>query len=1105
MSGHEASGGVGGAGAPYVELHIHTNYSLLEGASHPEELIATAAGMGYQALAVTDRDNLFGAMEIARACRARGIRPITGLELTLSEDGEVRRPLTLLAASRTGYSNLCRLVSLASGHALASQAARGRRRRSPFLPPELLGEHADGLICLTGGRSAEVPSLAAAGDTAGARRALRRWVDLFGRDRVWVELQDNLVHGDRPRNAALVALARSLGLGVAATGDVHYHDPSRHRLHDALTAIRQRSTLEETHRARRPNGELYLRSPAEQARHFAEWPEALEGTLQIAEACAFQLTSDLGYSLPSPPVPPGHSPDSWLAELCSAQLERRYPASGGSRPAATARLSEELGLISRHGLAGFFLVYHQVLQLATEVAGEVRSGAPRSRSGLPPGRGRGSSVGSLVCYLIGLSHIDPVQNNLFLGRFLNEDMASLPDIDLDFPRDIRDKLFQRVYATWGADHAALVASFVRYRVRSAVRDLGKALGLPSSELDRLAKLSDQHASARSLGEAMDAEAWLRDRRHAEGWSALAELAYELADFPRHISQHPGGMVISSDPLTDYVPIQPAAWPGRYICQWDKDSVEDARMVKIDFLSLGMLSLVEECIDRIAETRGETIDLSQIDYDDPAVYARIAKGDTVGVFQIESRAQAGMLPRTRPANLDDLAAQVAIIRPGPISGGAVHPYVQRRRYPERRWEMQHPCVAPALGETLGVVLYQEQVVQVCMLMGGFSAGEAEAFRRAMGRRDGAATVAAYRERFIAGAERQGVPLQVAEEMLGAICGFAQYGFPKSHATAFALLSYQSAWLKEHYPAEFYCALYDNWPMGFYPPHVVTNDARRHGVQVLRPDVNKSAVHCALEGGNVRLGLRFVAGIGAPTAAALVAERDAHGPFRSMWDLVQRAGALPHAVGTGWVENAVRAGAVDGFGLERRELLWQLGLFAGGPRATSKERQGRGRERRQAQGQLRLDLFSSMGIPGLPATTPYEAMSADYELLELSPDWHPMRFLRGELGSGVLSSSQLLGARPGRRISTAGLVVCRQRPENASGAVFLLLEDEDGLVNVHVAPGLYQARRSAIRASPFLLVRGRLEGDAGQAAMVHALQVAPLQPPGTMRAPGSHDWG
>jgi error-prone DNA polymerase len=1087
----------------YVELHLHTSFSLLDGASDPEELIELAKEMGYAALAITDHDNLFGAMVFARRCKEASIKPLIGVELTLAGDDACLGPrhhLTLLAATRQGYGNLCRLVSLANGLDLPDQDQRERRRRDPCLPVARLAEHTAGLLCLTGCRQGEVPALVAEGRMAEAEAALRRWVDWFGPERVFVELQDNLVHGDRPRNRALARLARAAGAGVVATGDVHYHDQSRHRLQDALVAIRHRTTLDESHRLRRPNREFQLRSPEQQARRFAEFPEAVANTARIAQLCTFDLTADLGYRLPEPPVPAGHTPDSWLAARCAAELAARYPA--GERQAAEKRLEEELRLIRQHGLAGFFLVYSDVLELARDVAKEVRGEAPRARANLPPGRGRGSSVGSVVCYLIGLSHIDPIRNQLFLGRFLNEEMHSLPDIDLDFPRDIRERLIERVHERWGPDRAALVATIPRYRVRSAIRDLGGALGLPEVELDRLAKLSEGYGSSRTLRDEMLRIPQFRPLVDAPGWRELVELAHEIHDFPRHLSQHVGGMVIASDPLVECVPVQPAAWPNRYVCHWDKDSIDDARMVKIDFLGLGMLSLVEECLDLVANHRGEVLDLSRIPFDDQRVFQRIQQGDTIGVFQIESRAQAQMLPRTQPENLDDLTVQVAIVRPGPIVGGAVNPYVKAREARREGRAAQpkpvHWTVSEVLHETLGVVLFQEQVAQVAIAMGAMSPGEAERFRRDMSRRDWERSVGPYRERFMRGAAGNGVPEQVAADMFKNLEGFAAFGFPKSHAAAFGLLAYQTAWLREHYTAEFYCALYNNWPMGFYPPHVFTNDARRHDVDVRGPDVNLSAARCTVEGDAVRIGLGYIQELGRAGAEVVVEARDEAGPFRSLFDFVHRTGVRTRAV-----ENLVRVGAFTGFGLGRRELLWQLGLFGGGLQRGRLTKPARPR-------QLRLALSTAQDQVALPDLTPFERVATDYEVLKLSPEDHPMSFQRSGLAArGVASSEELRALTPKRRVETAGLVVCRQRPGTAKGIVFLLLEDEHGLVNVLVPSALYdqERERMLVRTSPFLRVSGLLEAHAGAVPMLRAERLDRLEDEAVtaLHTPEGKSWG
>ena len=1098
-------------GTPYVELHLHSNYSLLEGASSIDELVWTAQEQGHRALALTDHNGLYGAMEFARAAKEAGLRPITGLELTAVEqtdEGETRSHLTLLAETKHGYSNLCRLSSIAFG--LNEQSAEGKeaRRLDPCIAIEQLERHAEGVIVLSGCREGRVAQLAQAGRTAEAEQALRRLVDWFGRDNVFVELQDNYVFGDRPRNRALVELAAHAGVGVVGTGNVHYHERDRHRLQDLMTAIRHRTTLDRCHRERRPNAEFYLRSPQEQAERFAAYhPQAAANSVRIARRCAFDLTEDLGYRLPSPVIEGGErTPQEELARICRERLRERYLTSPpGEQEQARQRLEHELRLVEQHELAGFFLIYHEVLKLATEVAAEIRGpSAGRSQANMPPGRGRGSSVASIICYLIGLSHIDPIKNKLSIGRFLNEEMHTFPDIDLDFARDIRAELIERVYDRWGKEYAALVAIFPTYRARSALRDAGKALGLPAAEIDRLAKRSNPHEGVSQIPAELARHPEFAGRLQARGWRDLADLAQQLAGFPRHLSQHVGGMVISSQPLIDYVPCQPAAWPNRYLCHWDKDSVDDARMVKIDFLALGMLSAVEEAVDLVEQHDGVSLDLSRIPYEDEDVYDDICRGDTVGVFQIESRAQIAMLPRTQPRSLEDLTVQVSIVRPGPIVGGAVNPYVRererQRRDPHYRPRMPHACVAGVLEETLGVVLFQEQVVEVARAMGGFTAGEAEQFRRAMSRKRSLETMERYRDKFMAGARAEGVPSAAAKRLFENLLGFAEFGFPKSHGAAFGLLAYQTMWLKRYHPAPFFCALFNNQPMGFYPPHVLTNDAKRHDIELRRPDINISAAACTVEEpdtsrgegrGAVRVGLGYVRGVGEAGGRRAEQERASAGPFASLFDFVQRTGLSREATA-----NLISIGAFDGFGLNRRELIWQLGLFSGGLQRAAL--------RRPRERQLRLPLPTEQDQVALAAFTDYQRMVADYELLSLSPDSHPMQFLRPSLGEGVASSRHLRSMPGGETVEVAGLVVCRQRPLTAKGIVFLLLEDEFGLMNVLVSRELDERFRDAVRTASFVRVRGVLETRAGEQRTLVASSIREVVPAEAFRTPEGKSW-
>jgi error-prone DNA polymerase len=974
------------------------------------------------------------------------VRPITGAEVTLAD----RSHLTLLVETPLGYANLCRLLTAA--HAGTRVPGREDELLAPSLDVELVLEHADGLVCLSGcarhGLAVRNPNEAA------------RVARAFGRDRFFVELQRPYERGDGRRNAALRDFAASLGVATVATGDPHAHAASRTALQDVLVAIRNRTSLEGCERERRGNHESVLVAPAEAAERFPDDAGAVARTLELADRLRFDLTQELGYRYPD--FSDGEEPASvQLRRVCERAFADRYSGSNGHKTRARARLDEELALIDELGLAGFFLLHWEVLELAREVALEVRGGSV-ARNVLPPGRGRGSSVGSIVCYLTGLSHVDPVQAGLALGRFLNRELNSVPDIDLDFPRDIREKLIVAVTDRYGREHAALVASFATYRSRGAIRDVGKALGLPFADLERLARVTDGW-NARRIAEELatlpDAVAKLASPR----WRAFGEACREIAGLPRHISQHPGGMVISSRPLVELVPVQPCAMAGRQMCQWDKDSCSDAGFLKIDLLGLGMLSAVEDCVEQIAKLRGETIDLSRIPLDDRDVYDEIQRADTVGVFQIESRAQMQSLLQTRPENLDDLTIQVALVRPGPIQGKAVHPYVKHRqllrRDPGFVAPVEHPLLAEPLRDTLGVIVFQEQVLEVAMAFAGFSVEEAEGLRRAMSRKRSEAAIEAFRARFVAGAERKGVDPELADRIYDKVVGFSGFGFPKSHAAAFGLLAYQSAWLRHHYPAEFLCALLNEQPMGFYPPASLVRDAQRRAVDVAPPDVNLSGAECELQDGRVRIGLDYVTSVGEDDAKAIVAERERGGPYRSVRELAQRAPVPEPAL-----ESLIAAGACDSFGRRRRELLWELGLV---PRSQSVP--GSGGEERQ----LALPLDPTVETPELPEQTAWERMLADYRTTSLSTGVHPLGLLRLHLPRGTLSSRDLADAPSGSRVCVAGLAVARQRPATANGVVFMLLEDEFGQMNLIVPPGVYERFRAIVRGEPLVLAHGRFE--------------------------------
>ena len=1049
----------------FVELHCHSAYSFLDGASHPEELATRAAELGYEALALTDHDGVYGSLEFAHAAKAFGVRPITGAEVSLSDGSHV----TLLVESPRGYANLCRLLTAAH----AGTRPKPTEPIPPSLDRHLFATYNEGLVCLSG---CARDGLAVRNGNGAAELA-----SVFGRDRFFVELQRPYERGDAQRNTRLRHLAETIGVQTVVTGNVHAHNRRRALLQDAMVAIRSRTSLEGAERERRGNHECVLLAPDALAERFPDDRDAVARTAELAERLEFDLTQELGYRYPDfsdrdePAI-------AELARVCNRAFEARYgPSNRLLLSQARARLDEELALIGDLGLAGFFLLHWEVLELAADVAREVR-GRDTPRHSLPPGRGRGSSVGSLVCYLTGLSHVDPVAANLSLGRFLNRELDSVPDIDLDFPRDIREKLIVALTERYGHEHAALVASFSTYRSRGAIRDLGKALGLPFAELERLARITEGSPKRveEEIARLPDGDAKLRSRR----WRALGVLSREIAGLPRHISQHPGGMVISSRPLVELVPVQPAAMEGRQICQWDKDSCADAGFLKIDLLGLGMLSAVEDCVVQIAETRGKTIDLSRIELDDRDVYDDIQRADTIGDFQIESRAQMQSLLRTRPENLDDLTIQVALVRPGPIQGKAVHPYIDHRQRlredPSFVPPVDHSLLAEPLRETYGVVVFQDQVLEVAIALAGFSVGEAEGLRRAMSRKRSEEAIEGFRERFVEGAVAKGVEPKLADEVYDKLVGFSGFGFPKSHAAAFGLLAYQSAWLRHHYPAEFLCALLNAQPMGFYPPASLVRDAQRRGVEVRPPNVNRSQAKCTIEPSNtvlqgaVRIGLEYVTSIGADDAQALARAA----PFESVVELAQRT-----AIGREGLESLIASGACDGLGSSRRALLWELGLV---PRSQGVPGSG-GVER-----QLALPLDPTAETPELAEPTEWEEMLANYRRTSLSVDVHPMELIRPHLPAGVLSSHDLCQAPDRSHVAVAGMAVARQRPSTAKGVVFMLLEDEFGQVNLIVPPQVYERHRAIVRGEPLILARGVFERvERNQNVVVRELEtLAPL---------------
>jgi error-prone DNA polymerase len=1075
---------------PYAELHCHSAYSFLDGVSLPDELALRAGELGYGAIALTDHNSVSGSMELAQVAAEHGVRAIHGAEIDLTVDGPGTRSgpalthhLTLLVRDERGWRSLCRIITLA--HAHTREGPKRRALGDPSVPLEAVIEHSAGLTCLTGcaGRSVIAGGLH---DEPTARRLL----EAFGPGELYVELQRPFARHDRARNRAFAALARRLGVRCVATGDVHAHTHARAELQDAFVALRHRTTLDASEPLRRGNHSHVMSSPQAMASRFRDHPEAVRETLLLAERLTFDLTKDLGYRYPGAEQ---ESASRDLAELCRTRLDQRYGTGRGAQASeARTRLEQELRVIDRLGLAGFFLLHHDMLELAREVALEVR-GPDSVRSLMTPGRGRGSSVSSLVCYLTGLSHIDPIAGKLALGRFLHDDLRGLPDIDLDFPRDIRERLIPRVHERYGHERAALVAAFPTFRARGAIRELGKVLGLPAGEIERLARGADRYGS--DLGH--DILTGLGGRQARAGdpaepagvtsprWRWLARLTEQAHGLPRHLSQHSGGMIISTKPLIDCCPVVPAAMEGRQMVQWDKDSCADAGFLKIDLLGLGMLSAVERCVEEIARVHGQRIDLSRIPFDDQETFRAIRAADTVGVFQIESRAQMQSLLRTRPMNLEDLTIQVAIVRPGPIQGGAVNPYIERRRRlredPTYEIPYEHPTLEPVLRETLGTIIFQDQVMEVAEAFAGFSPGEAEGLRRAMSRKRSLQVLTRQRERFIEGALRHaGADRETAERVWRMVEGFAGFGFPKAHSAAFGLLAYQSTWLRIHHGPEFLCALLNEQPMGFYAPDSLVREAKNRSspnrIAVLGLDVNASGVRCAVEEGGVRLGLGYVKDVAAVEVGALVAERERGGPFLSLGELASRSGVSRRTL-----EQLAWSGACDGLagGQGRRSALWQLGLATPGETVRGRPQAGQrrpGQDRGAPDGgstQLALP-FELPEAPSLRALGRWQRLIADYATSGVTVGEHALAILRKRLTAPLLATSAQLARLPtGCEVALAGLVIARQRPGTANGTMFLLFEDEFGTVNLIVPKAVYERHRQLARAEPLLLARGRLE--------------------------------
>ena len=1055
---------------PYAELHCHSNFSFLDGAAHPEELVDEAARLGLEALALTDHNGFYGIVRFAEAARAAGLPTVFGTELTLTpgladsqrviraESGTTAqvatgelpdsrapdppgRHLVLLADGPTGYARLARALSL--GHLAGEKGA----------PQFTLADVADATHgvtwALTGCRKGAVAQALFDDGPSAARRELDRLVAAFGRDRVLVELWDHGDPIDSARNDALVEIAHRAGVECIATNNVHYAAPGQRKLATAIAAVRSRRSLDELDPWLPGASGAHLRSGAEQERRFARYPGVVARAAEIGRAAAFDL------SLVAPNLPPFPCPIVDGRVMTEMQYLRSIAENGGryrygergqpGNARAWDTIDRELDIIEQLGFPGYFLVVWDLVEFC------------RRNDILC--QGRGSAANSAVCYALGITKVDAVSLGLLFERFLSTERDGPPDIDIDIESDRREEVIQYVYERHGRHHTAQVANVITYRARSAVRDMAKALGHSPGQQDAWSKQVDAWGT-------VGVTAGQRDCSIPE---PVIDLALQIEDAPRHLGIHSGGMVICDRPVIEVCPVEWGRMDKRSVLQWDKDDCAAAGLVKFDLLGLGMLSALHYAIDLVKEHRGYEIDLATIPQE-PQVYEMLCQADTVGVFQIESRAQMATLPRLRPRTFYDLVVEVALIRPGPIQGGSVHPYI-RRRNGQEPVTYPHPLLEGALAKTLGVPLFQEQLMQMAIDVAGFTPSESDELRQAMGSKRSAARMDRLRERLFAGMAARGVTGEIAEEIFVKMKAFANYGFPESHSVSFAYLVYASSWIKYHEPAAFCAALINAQPMGFWAPHTLVQDARRHGVTVRTPDLNASLAGATLEdgGASVRLGLESVRGVGKELAQEIEAARLTSGPYVSPEDLVRRVPQLTLAQ----LEAIATADAFgECFGLDRRQALWAVG-------AVSQSRPGR-----------IPGAVTGARPPTLPGMTPVEESVADMWATGVSPEGHPTLFLRDELTKlGVVTSKGLWEREPSTRVMVAGVVTHRQRPMTAQGVTFLNLEDETGLINVVVSKGCWARFRKIARGAPAMLIRGRLERSEGVINVV-AEHLAPL---------------
>ncbi|TLF82333.1 error-prone DNA polymerase [Nocardia cyriacigeorgica] len=1072
---------------PYAELHAHSAYSFLDGASHPEELVEEAARLGLEAIALTDHNGFYGVVRFYEAAREWGIATVYGAELTLTarrtdfsaassladstdsapRTGEPDPPgthLLVLARGQEGYRRLSR--EIAAAHMAAGE--KGILRYDLDALTAAAGGHWQ---ILTGCRKGQLrqaleQDLRAGGPPVCAEAALRDLVERFGAERVSVELTHHGLPADDERNARLIALADRLGLPVVATTGAHFASPAQRHRAMALAAIRSRSSLDEMAGWLAPTGGAHLRSGAEMARLFADCPQAIANAVALARECAFDLKL-IAPELPPFPVPEGHDENSWLRHLTLKGAAERY-GTPQQNPAAYRQIEHELAVITGMKFPGYFLVVHDIVMFC-------------KNNGILC-QGRGSAANSAVCYAIGITNVDPVRNNLLFERFLSPARDGPPDIDIDIESDRREEAIQHVYNAYGREYAAQVANVITYRGKSAVRDAARALGFSTGQQDAWSK-----QVSRWTGVGAETGTDIPEQ--------VLELAADIEGLPRHLGIHSGGMVICDRPIADVCPVEWARMPGRSVLQWDKDDCAAAGLVKFDLLGLGMLSALHYMIDLVREHEGVTVELHKLDLAETAVYDMLSRADSIGVFQVESRAQMATLPRLKPREFYDLVVEVALIRPGPIQGGSVHPYI-RRRNGQEDWEFDHPALEKTLERTYGVPLFQEQLMQIAVDVAGFTAAEADQLRRAMGSKRSPERMERLKARLYQGMrDLHGITGEVADRIYEKLYAFANFGFPESHSQSFAALVFYSAWFKLHHPAAFCAGLLRAQPMGFYSPQSLVADARRHGVLVHGPDINASRAEPTLEqrGTQVRLGLAAVRYIGDELAEKIVAAREEGGPYTSLLDLTGRveltvrqaeslatAGALD-SITTATPARAAETSAVhmpSGTELPgERSILRRTALWAAG--AAAGERPDR-----------LPGMVAATTAPALPGMSALELAAADVWATGISPDSYPTEFLRAELDAmGVIPADRLLSVPDGSRVLVGGAVTHRQRPATAAGVTFLNLEDETGMVNIVCSVGLWTRYRRLAQTARALIIRGRIQNAEG-AVSVYAEQLRQL---------------